>query len=137
MQYYSSTDLTVHSYAIFLLDSTVFFCFQAALTPRLVRKKYRSFRIYVVRVGGARSRRLTLRETVLVARCIWAPQVAFYFAFGLIGMFVRKLGPEAANSINGLGIWLRFLAIGPFAIWFAVRAKYPGFRLQGCGLRRF
>jgi hypothetical protein len=134
--HFSLADLARRSSAVFLIGQLGFFCAQAILTPRLVRKHYRSFRIYAIRNDGPRRRSLSLKETVLVWLYLLAPQLAFLIALAIIAaLFGRKLGSANVQNISTLAQWLRFLVVGPFAIGFAVRARYPGFRLQACGLR--
>src|SRR5215470_18143765 len=54
------------SYIIAVGGQLAFCGIQALLTPRLVRKNYRSFRVYVVRENGTKSRSLSIRDVVLV-----------------------------------------------------------------------
>ena len=100
------------------------------LTPRLVRKNYRAFRVYVVRENGQTTRSLSLPEASRVWLWIAAPEVAFYL---LASLLIARLSPETASAISSLALWIRFLLIGPFGVGIAVRAKYYGFRLEASG----
>jgi hypothetical protein len=113
-----------------------FLTIQALLTHRLVRKKYRSFRIYVVRDDGQKGRKLLMRGAGLVSLWILSPQVAVYLIVSVLGWLLSsKLPPETIRSISSLSLWLRIFWAGPYGIDLALRAKYPGFRLQAYGQR--
>ena len=113
-----------------------FFSIQALLTRRLVRKNYRSFRVYVVRSDGSQCRKLSLREAVSVWLWIFGPQLAPLLVASLVVWFWgTKLPSEAVRGLSSMSLWLRFLVVGPYAVDLALRVKYPTFRLQACGFR--
>lgn len=111
------------------------FCDSSAPYSRLVRKDFGSFRIYAVR-DGQRSRRFSLREGISVSLWIFYPQLAFSV---LVSLFVGWLRTESAtDAIRGISSWvpwLQFLAVGPYAVGLATRAKYSKLRLEAHGLR--
>ena len=112
------------------------FGMQAILTRRLVRKNYRSFRVYVVREGGERTRRLSIRETASVWLRIFMPQLVYYLLWFVIYLWGRtKIPLDTLRAISEIGVWLQIFFVGPYGVDLAVRAKYPTFRLQPYGLR--
>lgn len=122
--------------AISLGGAVAFLIIQALVIPRLVRKKYRSFRIYVVRNDGQKGRKLSMREAGLVSLWVLSPQLAIILLVSMLGWVLSsKLPPETIRSIGSLSLWLRVLWAGPYGIDLALRAKYPGFRLQAYGQR--
>jgi hypothetical protein len=119
-----------------LVEDLVFFGIQAVLTPRLIRKDYRSFRVGLLRTDGMQRRRFSVGDAALVYLWILGPQLALLLAATLTVWWLRaKLPPEALRYISASSLWLRFLAIGPYAIGLALRVRYPGFRLQAYGYR--
>jgi hypothetical protein len=126
--------LVDHQYMISLGGNFVFFVIQLLLTQRLVRKNYRSFRVYVVRADGERSRDVSFQEALRLWSRILLVQVVFYLSLSAIA-FLPGLPDGAIRSLSSLGGWLRFLVVGPFAVGFALRAKYSGLRFQACGFR--
>jgi hypothetical protein len=133
---YSLANLTTHYFAAAVVGQIAFFSAQAVLTPRLFRKKYRTFRIYAIRHDGERSRRLSLLEILQVWLCIMGTELAFVTVTSLVlFLFQNKLPAETIRSLSSLSLWLRFLLVGPYAVGFALRIRYAGFRLQATGLR--
>ena len=132
-------DLLEHGAILSLGLNGVGFLCQALLVPRLVRKRYKSFRIDVIRTEGASERRLDAREAARVAWQVFWPQAAFYLIASLAIEFVLEgfeVGSyEEMRRIGPLSGWVRFLIVGPFAIRTALRTQYPGFRLQAFGWR--
>jgi len=117
--------------AISLVGPFVFLIIQALLTPRLVRKKYRSFRVYVVRHDGQKDRKLSMREGALISLWILSPQIAVILLVSVLGWVLSsKLPPETIRSIGSLSLWVRVLWAGPYGIDLALRAQYADFRLQ-------
>jgi hypothetical protein len=113
-----------------------FFGIQALLIPRLVRHDYRTFRVYTIRDDGRQDRTLSMREAVLVWVWMLGPQLALLLGSSLlVWWYGPKLPPQTVQSISSLALWLRFLAVGPYSIGLALRARYPGFRLQAYGFR--
>jgi len=121
---------------VWLGSQLIFFGIQAALTQRIVRKNYRTFRVWVIRDDGRAERRLSRAEGIRVWLWILGPQLAFVLILSII---VRTLDiqPDTLRSVNSLSQLLRFLVVGPYSVNLAVRAEYPGFRLQPCGYRYF
>lgn len=117
-------------------SNLLFFVTQALLTGRLVRKNYRSFRVYVVRHDGEKSRTLSMREIVSVWLWIFWPQCAFVLITSVIILFWDE--SLAADTVRGLSSWsllIRHLVVGPYAVGFALRAQYKAFRLEAHGFR--
>jgi hypothetical protein len=111
------------------------FC-QTFFVPRLVRKKYSTFRVGVLRDGIISSPTLSRSETVQVAlRIIW-PQAALIALEVLLQVWFSS-GPlrSAARFVSPICALARFFVVGPYALSFALRAGYRGFRLQTYGQR--
>ena len=134
---YSADLRQEHLSAISTEGNLAFFGMQAILTRRLVRKHYRSFRVYVVREGGERTRRLSIRETASVWLRISMPQLVYLFVWFVIDWLGgrTKIPRDTLRAIAEISVWLRILFVGPYGVDLAVRAKYPTFRLQPYGLR--
>ena len=121
---------------IALGGNLVFFPIQALLTRRLVRKNYRSFRLYVVREDGTQSRKLSIREAVSVWLWILWPQLALLLLVSVVVWFWgARLPPDTVRRFSSMSLWIRFLVIGPYAVGLALRPKYPAFRLEAHGFR--
>jgi hypothetical protein len=119
-----------------LAANLVFFAIQWFLVRRLVRKKYRSFRVGVLREDGQNPRGLSAREISLVWLWMLGPQSALLLASSLIAWcYGSQLSAETVRTISSLSLWLRFLVVGPYAIGLGIGAAYPGFRLQAYGYR--
>ena len=118
---------------IALFGQVAFFGIQALLTRRIVRKNYRSFRVVVEREEGQKSRLLSVREAGQVWLWILGPQLALVLATLALSYYASRLSAENVNLITSLSLWLRILAAGPYGIGLALRAHYPGFRLQAYG----
>ena len=128
--------LNNHLTALGIAENLTLFGLQALLTRRLVRKNYRSFRVYVVRTDKQLDRKLSVRETAAVWFWIAWPQIAVYLLLSLVvGLWRGELAPEVVRGISSLSMWLRFLVVGPCAVALALRATYRGFSLQAYGLR--
>jgi hypothetical protein len=114
----------------------VFFAVQALLTRRLVRKNYRSFRLYVVRDHGSTSRDLSMREAFAVWRWILWPQLALLLLTSVVvWLWGANLPPDSSHSLSSLSQWLRFGVVGPYGLGLALRRQYPDFRLRAHGFR--
>jgi hypothetical protein len=114
-----------------------FFSVHALLVPRLVRKRYRSFRVAVLRDDGSSDRKLALHEVAPVAIQVVLPHVLFVLGASLF-LFVWQsahLNNEAAHGIESLLFIGRIFVVGPYAVHFALRGPYNGFRLQAYGQR--
>ncbi len=101
-----------------------------------MRKNYRSFRVYVVRDDGSKSRNLSIRKAVSVWLWILGPQFALLLLVCIVVWFWgAKLPSETVRGFSSMSLWLRFLVIGPYAVGLALRPKYPTFRLEANGFR--
>lgn len=132
-----SVELLRDNFSLIALGGNLtFFVIQAFLTRRLVRKNYRSFRVYVVRGDGSRSRNLSMREAISVWLWVLGPQLALLLLVSVVlGFWGAKLPPDTVRAFSSLSLWLRILVIGPYAVGLALRAKYPAFRLEAHGFR--
>jgi hypothetical protein len=122
-----SGEIAGHKLIIFCFLNVPFFVVQAFLTGRLVRKEYRTFRVVVLRYDDDQSRRLSIREATMVWLWVFAAQ----FVFSAICAFLRR----PVMQIGSLSILIQFLVVGPNAVSFALRRRYPKFQLQAQGLR--
>lgn len=121
---------------IALAGNFAFFAIQFLLTRRLVRKDYRSFRVYVIRDDGSRSRNLPMWEAAPLWLWIFLPQLAVLVLASLVvSVWGTRLEPEASRGFSSFSLWLRLLVVGPYAVGFALRRKYATFRLQVHGFR--
>jgi hypothetical protein len=133
---YSVEELKEHFSAVALGGNLAFFAVQAVLIHRLVKKNYRTFRISVVRDSGESDRRLSMKESGLVWLWVLWPQVALLLVSSLVALWAgAKLDSEGVRGISSVSLWLRFLVVGPYAVGPALKARYPGFRLQARGFR--
>jgi hypothetical protein len=132
-----SVELLQDNFSVIALGGNLaFFAIQALLTRRLVRKNYRSFRVYVVRDDGTKSRNLSIREAVSVWLWILGPQFALLLLVSVVVWFCgAKLPLDTVRGFSSMSLWLRFLVIGPYAAGLALRPKYPTFRLEAHGFR--
>jgi len=125
---FSAGSVTNHALAIGFAANLAFFAVQAFLTPRLVQKDFRTFRVVVVHEDGQRIRHLTMREASRVAFWIVWPQAAFLI---VAAAFIWRFGAGLSAIVQ----WLRFLVAGPYSAGVALRVKYPGFRFETYGFR--
>jgi len=116
----------------FLVGNLAFGVLGLLLVHRLVRKNYRSFRIWVVRPDGLRSRNLSMHELCLVWLYIVLVDVALVVA---VDLFAWMMGFLYLLQGSALSLLLRSLLTGPLALGSALRTRYPGFRLQASGRR--
>ena len=117
----------------FLVAQFTFFAFQSILTRRLVRKRYRSFRVEMIRDSDQHSGRFTTREAWLVwLRILW-PQLLSLVLCSLIVWRSGNQPPE--RSFGSLWVLVNFFVAGPIGVGAAMRASYSGFKLQGYGWR--
>lgn len=132
-----SVELLQDNFSIVALGGNLaFFAIQALLTRRLVRKNYRSFRVYVVRDDGSKIRNLSIREAVSVWLWMLGPQFALLLLVSVVVRFWGAMLPsDTVRGFSSMSLWLRFLVIGPYAVGLALRAKYPAFRLEAHGFR--
>ena len=127
--------LTYYYFPIAILGQLSFFSIQAVLTRRLVRKNYRSFCVYAVRGDGDRNRSLSMSEAVRIWFWLLSPQLALVLVQLIFWRYSAKLPDEALRLISSLALWLRFLCVGPYGVHLALKATYPGFRLQAYGYK--
>jgi hypothetical protein len=111
-----------------LTSNTLILLGQGLLAFRLVQKDFRSFWIGIVRDRAAPKRRMSVTEQIRVWLQLLFPQLAFIAALQLLS-FVR-LSSQAAQSVQWLVVWFRFLVVGPLSIHWAMMGTYPGFQLQ-------
>ncbi|MBN9659898.1 MAG: hypothetical protein J0H49_17055 [Acidobacteria bacterium] len=115
----------------------VYFSVQALLTRRLFRKKFRTFRLAVLREDETSTSEPSWSEAYRVWLWIFGPQLALSLALGvLLRFYGDRLAPDLLRSLSSISMWLRFLVVGPYAIQLAVDARYRGFRLQALSYRR-
>jgi membrane protease YdiL (CAAX protease family) len=131
VSFFEINDVIAYGALFGLGADLLFFTIQAALTPRLVRKRFRHFRIAVIRDDRSGERLLAPREALSVWFRIVAPQIALYVALGIfVYWFGEGLHPQAARSLSSLASWLKYLVVGPFGIALALKTDYGSFRLQ-------
>jgi hypothetical protein len=119
-----------------ILASIFFFALEAPLTQRLIRKKYRSFRIYAIGRNETRKRTLSFREMLSVALWVTAPQVLWMLlASSIVWLWAPKISPEGARSVSTIALWTRFLFVGPYALDFALRVEYATFHFETNAIR--
>ena len=114
-----------------LVSSVLCFSCQALLITRLTSKTFKTFFICVVREGDPPRRAMLPAEIGSVClRVLW-PQIAFLTAASFkMFYFGEYLSAGAISSMSAIALAVQFLIVGPFAIQWALKARYPGFRLQ-------
>lgn len=113
-----------------------FFGTQALITRRLIRKKFRTFRVYVIRSSGQAGGSLSMLESFRVWLWIFGPQLALLAGYTVFTQFYgSKLPPELLRGLTSAAIWLRFLVVGPYAIGPTLGVRHKGFRLQAYAYR--
>jgi hypothetical protein len=120
-----------------LVSNLAFLVVQMVLVPRLWHKRYRSFRVRILREDATSNTTLSVSEVIRVGlRLVW-PQAAFMVITAIAVMWAETAMDDAmaARAVSSLFVWLRFLLVGPYALHFAVPRSYPGFRLQTYGQR--
>jgi hypothetical protein len=123
--------------ALAIYVNLLYFAIQALTTRLLVRKNYRSFRIYVVRNDGTIGRTLTMREAAAVWLWIFWPQLILVLSSSLIVFLCgTKLPAQLLRSLSSWLLLVRVLIAGPLGVGLAVGVEYTGFRLQAYALRR-
>jgi hypothetical protein len=118
----------------------MFFGFQAILCRRLFTKNYQTFRVYVVRDDGHRSRKLSLREGTSVWLWVLVPQLAIVLLptlnvvmwFGWWGSKPPAITDAVLSVIFPL---LQLFIVGPYAVGLALKVRYREFRLEALGFR--
>jgi hypothetical protein len=133
---WSVADLSAHRSVLSALANLAFLVFEGLLVRRMIRKRYRSFRLTVVREDGSTSNTLSPGEIMRVwLRIIWA-QVGFLVAVWVLLYFQgTNASADVTRTMSTLSLWGRILVVGPFGIYCAVPAEYPSFRLEAFGQR--
>jgi len=111
-----------------ITNQLAFFVTQWVLTYRIPRKRYRSFRVEVIRDSGERAKQFSAREARKVwLRILW-PQLLFIvlYAFGVWWLDAR--------SIGSLWVLLNFLIVGPVAVGMALTGTLFGIPTAGIRL---
>lgn len=109
---------------------------QGIFVKRMLRKRYRSFRLEIVRKHESETTTLTTTEVVRVWLNIIWPQVAFLVAVWLMQVSLGgHLSADFIRVLPTLSLWGRILIVGPFGVYWAVAADYPAFRLEAFGQR--
>ena len=128
--------LRTHAEFLGWTSALAFLLCQGILVPRMVRKRYRTFRLEVVRTDASRTGNLTVAEVARVwLKIIW-PQIIFLVAAWVVQFSLgSRLSADTTRAISTLSLWGRILVVGPFGIYCAVPSKYPGFRLEAFGQR--
>jgi hypothetical protein len=81
------------------------FWFPGSSHSRLVRKNYRTFRIYAIRRDGQRGRKLALLDVLQLWLCIMGTQLAFLTVTSLVFLLIRnKLPAETIRSLSSLSL---------------------------------
>ena len=115
---------------LILASNVIFFTGQVLCLPRLLRKKYRAFRVALVRGNGDTNPRLRPAEVGRVAFNLLWPQVAFVLAVtAVVTRPDSSLGEAKLRALSSLARWMQFLLIGPRSLRLALDAHYPAFRL--------
>lgn len=128
--------LRKHAELLAWASALSFLLCQAVFVPRMLRKRFRSFRLDVLRKDGSSSATLSASEIARVWWKIILPQIVFLLAVWLLQVLLRdRLSADTARTIPTLSLWCRVLAVGPFGIYCAVPADYPGFWLKAFGQR--
>jgi hypothetical protein len=108
---------------------------QGVFVPRMLRKKYASFRLEVQKDGSTAATLTTAEVARVWLKVVW-PQVAFLVAVWLMQVSLAgRLSADTTRLIQALSLWGRILVVGLFGIYCAVPADYPGFRLEAFGHR--
>jgi hypothetical protein len=125
-----------HAEVLAWASALSFLLCQGIFVPRMLRKRYRSFRLEIVRKSGSGTPTLTTAEVARVwLRIVW-PQVAFLVAVWFLQFSLADhLNADTIRVIPTLSLWGRILVVGPFGIYSAVPADYPEFRLEALGQR--
>ena len=123
--------LKSHLFLLSVVAAILFFAAQALLVHRLTRKDFRTFRLEVLRGNGETSRKLSAVEGLQVWFWIVWPQLVVMTILSLIVYWLNQVGAEEpGRAISGMSLWIRILAVGPYAIGLALRTPFPGFRIR-------
>lgn len=114
---------------LFLTQKGVFFLLQGLFIPRLFRKQYRDFRIYLLRDNGEDARTPSFPEVLPVWVWIFLPQFLATAALGILSLLT------ATPAFNSLDSVLQLLVVGPYAVDLALRRTYSGFRMETAAMR--
>ena len=98
---------------------------------RLVRKRYRTFRIVVERPDGTTDLDLSMREALEVALPIIALQAIFTIGVWVVSYLLgHSMDARTLQSTQWLAVWARILIVGPYSVRLAIAFRYQGFRLK-------
>ena len=133
---WTAVGLRSHAELLAWASALSFLICQGVFVQRMLRKKYRSFQLEVVRKDRTKAATLATAEVGLVwLKIIW-PQVVFLAAVWLVQVALAdRLSADTTRLIQTLSLWGRILVVGPFGIYCAVPAEYPEFRLEAAGQR--
>ena len=97
------------------------------LLPRLLHKRYRTFRIALVRDDGDTSQLRQTSEVRKITVRLLGPQIAFLLA---VSALVAWLEPDfkALSGISSLTRWVHLFGVGPLSLRSAIDADYQSFR---------
>ncbi|HYL75183.1 MAG TPA: hypothetical protein VEU96_13315 [Bryobacteraceae bacterium] len=131
-----SADQPLRLFFVGTMAKAAYLVVQGLLTVRLVRKRYRSFRIEVERNDGTSSRRLLAEEVVLAwLQIIW-PQVLLGVLLDLVVLLLGdNLEELTVRALSSVSIWGNIFVAGPFGVYMATKMKFRGFRLRVYGQR--
>jgi hypothetical protein len=116
------------------LGSVVYFACQVFWIPRLVEKRFRSFRIFAAYADGTWPKFVPVRDSVPAAVCVVLPQMMFMGIASVVAYLIaHSLNAKTFQSINLAA--LRILVVSPYSISFAMSTNYPKFRFRAYALR--
>jgi hypothetical protein len=128
--------VAAHPVAISWAGHLLFFLAQAIIIRRLIRKKYATFRVAVMRDGAPAGPTLSGQEAVQVAMRVALPQILFLVLMSLLaGLLSRNPDPSVSKALSTISLWGRVLAVGPYSVQYGLNAKYRKFELQAFGQR--
>jgi hypothetical protein len=131
-----SADQPLRVFFLGMTAKAAYLIFQGLLTIRLVRMRYRSFRIEVERNDGTSSRRLLANEVFLAwLQIIW-PQVLLGVLLDLLVLLLGdNLEELTIRALSSVSIWGNIFVAGPFGVYMATKMKFRRFRLRVYGQR--
>jgi hypothetical protein len=129
-------DLRKRTLWVGLAASVVYLIGLGRFAPRLVRKRYRSFRIAVERGNGATEHELSRREAFEVAVPLIALQALFVAALSVVYILLSHVvKAEQLRDLQSLALWGRVLVVGPYSVRWAIAFRYQGFHLRAYALK--
>ncbi|HJZ97636.1 MAG TPA: hypothetical protein VKE70_14100 [Candidatus Solibacter sp.] len=110
---WSLEKLEHQSFWLGIVAAITYLAAQIPFASRLVRKRYRSFRIVAESAEGVDMGRLALRGALPVAVCLLVPQAVFIVATSsVLSLFAYRLDAQTYQSLGSLSLWLRILVVG-------------------------